>query len=163
MMNDFPGADGFLGTRASWSMDTMVLVMAVVVAVLAWSVYQAKAKRKFAMHKTIQILLAVGLYAAVVLFEIDVRFNGWQDRAAGVVGGTASAAVWTALAIHLAFAVFSVALWPVVIIRAARNFGAPPCPGAHSAWHRRWAPIAAIGMTLTAVTSWVFYGLAFVA
>lgn len=163
MMNDFPGVDGFLGTRASWSMDTMVLVMAVVVAVLAWSVYQAKAKRKFVMHKRIQILLAVGLFAAVVLFEIDVRFNGWQDRAAGVVGGTASAAVWTALAIHLAFAVFSVALWPVVIIRAARNFGAPPHPGAHSAWHRRWAPIAAIGMTLTAVTSWVFYGLAFVA
>ncbi|WP_067857473.1 DUF420 domain-containing protein [Nocardia shimofusensis] len=162
-MNDFPGVDGFLGTRASWSMDTMVLVMAVVVAVLAWSVYQAKAKRKFVMHKRIQILLAVGLFAAVVLFEIDVRFNGWQDRAAGVVGGTASAAVWTALAIHLAFAVFSVALWPVVIIRAARNFGAPPHPGAHSAWHRRWAPIAAIGMTLTAVTSWVFYGLAFVA
>lgn len=163
MMNDFPGVDGFLGTRASWSMDTMVLVMAVVVAVLAWSVYQAKAKRKFVMHKRIQILLAMGLFAAVVLFEIDVRFNGWQDRAAGVVGGTASAAVWTALAIHLAFAVFSVALWPVVIIRAARNFGAPPHPGAHSAWHRRWAPIAAIGMTLTAVTSWAFYGLAFVA
>ncbi|MBF6353607.1 DUF420 domain-containing protein [Nocardia higoensis] len=162
-MNEFPGVDGFLGTRASWSMDTMVLVMAVVVAVLAWSVYQAKAKRKFVMHKRIQILLAMGLFAAVVLFEIDVRFNGWQDRAAGVVDGTASAAVWTALAIHLAFAVFSVALWPVVIIRAARNFGATPHPGAHSAWHRRWAPIAAIGMTLTAVTSWVFYGLAFVA
>ncbi|MGW2661141.1 DUF420 domain-containing protein [Nocardia tengchongensis] len=162
-MNQFPGVDGFLGTRASWAMDTMVLVMAVVVAVLAWSVYQVKFKRKFVLHKGVQILLAVGLLAAVVLFELDVRFNGWQSRAAGVVGGTASAAVWTALAIHLAFAVFSVVLWPIVIIRAARNFDAPPRPGAHSAWHRRWAPIAAIGMTLTAVTSWIFYGLAFVA
>ncbi|WP_433561846.1 DUF420 domain-containing protein [Nocardia sp. CA-151230] len=162
-MNDFPGVDGFLGTRASWAMDTMVLVMAIVVAVLAWSVYQAKVKRKFGLHKGVQILLAVGLLAAVVLFEMDVRFNGWQDRAAGVVGGTASTTVWTALVIHLAFAVFSVVLWPVVIIRAARNFGTPPHPGVHSAWHRRWAPIAAAGMTLTAVTSWVFYGLAFVA
>lgn len=162
-MNDFPGVDGFLGTRASWAMDTMVLVMAVVVAVLAWSVYQAKVNRKFKLHKGIQILLAVGLLAAVVLFEMDVRFNGWQDRAAGVVGGTASTTVWTALVIHLTFAVFSVVLWPVVIIRAARNFDSPPRPGTHSTWHRRWAPIAAIGMTLTAVTSWVFYGLAFVA
>ncbi|MGW4355470.1 DUF420 domain-containing protein [Nocardia sp. NPDC004582] len=162
-MNQFPGVDGFLGTRASWAMDTMVLVMAVVVAVLAWSVYQAKVNRKFGVHKGIQILLAVGLLAAVVLFEMDVRFNGWQERAAGVVGGTASATVWTALAVHLAFAVFSVVLWPVVIIRAARNFGSPPHPGAHSGWHRRWAPIAAVGMTLTALTSWVFYALAFVA
>ncbi|MGW4533777.1 DUF420 domain-containing protein [Nocardia sp. NPDC004340] len=162
-MNNFPGVDGFLGTRASWAMDTMVLVMAIVVAVLAWSVYQARVNRKFGLHKGVQILLAVGLLAAVVLFEMDVRFNGWQERAAGVVGGTASTVVWTALAIHLACAVFSVVLWPVVIIRAARNFDSPPHPGAHSAWHRRWAPIAAIGMTLTAVTSWIFYGLAFVA
>ncbi|MEV0463576.1 DUF420 domain-containing protein [Nocardia tengchongensis] len=162
-MNQFPGVDGFLGTRASWAMDTMVLVMALVVAVLAWSVYQVRARRKFGLHKGVQILLAVGLLAAVVLFELDVRFNGWQSRAAGVVGGTASTAVWTALAIHLAFAVFSVVLWPIVIIRAARNFDSPPNPGAHSTWHRRWAPIAAIGMTLTAITSWIFYGLAFVA
>lgn len=162
-MNDFPGVDGFLGTRASWAMDAMVLVMALVVVVLGWSVHQVRSKRKFGRHKRAQILLAVGLLAAVVLFETDVRFNGWEDRAAGVVGGAASTAVWTALTVHLVFAVFSVVLWPVVIVRAARNFGAPPHPGAHSAWHRRWAPVAAIGMTLTAVTSWIFYWVAFVA
>lgn len=161
-MDDFSGIDGFFGTRASLMMDLMVLVMALVTVVLVWSVYQVKVRRRFGLHRRVQIPLGLGLLVAVVLFELDVRLNGWEERAAGVVGGEASGAVWTALAIHLVFAVFSVLLWPVVIVRAVRNFGNPPQPGGHSAWHRRWAPVAAVGMILTAVTSWVFYAVAFV-
>ncbi|RMI29457.1 DUF420 domain-containing protein [Nocardia stercoris] len=144
-------------------MDTMVLVMAVVLAVLAWSVYQVRVKRKFGLHKRTQVALAVGLLISVGLFEVDVRFNGWEERASGVAGGRPSGLVWTALGIQLVFAVFAVVLWPVVIVRAARELGSPPLPGAHSVWHRRWAPLAAIGMALAGATSWVFYWLAFAA
>lgn len=161
-MDDFSGIDGFFGTRASLMMDLMVLVMALVTVVLVWSVYQVKVRRRFGLHRRVQIPLGLGLLVAVVLFELDVRLNGWEERAAGVVGGEASGVVWTALAVHLVFAVFSVLLWPVVIVRAARNFGNPPQPGGHSAWHRRWAPVAAVGMVITAVTSWIFYAVAFV-
>ncbi|WP_077041796.1 DUF420 domain-containing protein [Rhodococcus sp. MTM3W5.2] len=162
-MNEFSGIDGFLGTRASSAMDMMVLLMAVVVAVLGWSVYQVRVGRRFRLHRSVQLALGVALLVAVVLFELDVRFNGWEERSAGVVGGSASSLVWSVLSVHLVFAVFSVLLWPVVIVRAMRNFGRSPQPGAHSAWHRRWARIAAIGMTLTAVSCWAFYWVAFVA
>ncbi|MGS2806013.1 DUF420 domain-containing protein [Nocardia sp. MW-W600-9] len=162
-MNDFSGIDGFLGTRASIAMDMMVTLMVLVVLALGWSVYQVKVGRRFRLHRGVQLGLGVALLVAVVLFELDVRFNGWQERSAGVVGGTVSTAVSTSLAIHLVFAVTSVLLWPVVIVRAVRNFGNPPHPGAHAAWHRRWATVAAIDMTLTAVSCWVFYWLAFVA
>ncbi len=161
-MNGYSGIDGFLGTRASLAMDTMVTLMVLVVLALAWSVYQVRVGRRFQLHRAFQLGLSCALLVAIVLFEMDVRFNGWEERSAGAVDGTASTAVWTALGIHLIFAVFSVLLWPVVIVRAMRNFGRSPRPGAHSAWHRRWAPIGAIGMTLTAVSCWVFYWLAFV-
>ncbi len=91
-----------------------------------------------------------------------MQLHGWQDRAAGEVGGKVRSAVWTALYIHLVFSVSSAVLWPVVIVRALRNFPDPPQPGAHSAWHRRWGWVATIDMVLTAVTGWVFYWLAFV-
>jgi putative membrane protein len=162
-MNEFSGIDGFLGTRASSAMDMMVLLMALVVAVLGWSIYQVRVGGHFRLHRSVQLALGVALLVAVVLFELDVRFNGWEERSAGVVGGSASGLVWSVLSVHLVFAVFSVLLWPVVIVRAMRNFSSSPRPGVHSAWHQRWARIAAIGMTLTAVSCWAFYWVAFVA
>lgn len=143
-------------------MDAMVLVMAVVVVMLATSVHQVRANRRFGLHQRIQLPLTLGLFATIVLFELDVRLNGWQERASGVADGTASTADWVALAVHLFFAVLSVVLWLVVVIRASLNFGRFPRPNHHSNWHRRWAPIAAIGMIMTAVTSWIFYVIAFV-
>ncbi len=64
---------------------------------------------------------------------------------------------------HLSFAVPTLLLWIVVVVAAWRRFPNPPQPGSHSRWHARMGWLAVIGMTLTAVTGWVFYGLAFVA
>jgi uncharacterized membrane protein YozB (DUF420 family) len=159
---DYPGWNGFLGTRASFMLDVLCLAMLVVVVVLAWSVYQVKYRRRYELHKWVQVVLGVVLLAAVVAFEIDVRLHGWEERAAGQLGGHAPPYVWFALAIHLVFAVTATILWPVVIIRALRNFSNPPAPGPHSRFHLRWARIAAIDMMITAVTGWTFYYLAFV-
>lgn len=161
-MTEFSGTDGILGTRASLTMDLMVLLMIIVVTALGWSVYQVKVHRRYHLHKRVQIPLGLALLVAIVMFELDVRLNGWQDRAAGIVGGSVSSAVWVALSIHLVFAIASVILWPIVIVMAIRKFGHPPKPGAHSAVHVPWARAAAVGMVLTAVTSWAFYWTAFV-
>jgi putative membrane protein len=102
------------------------------------------------------------LLFAVVVFEVDVRTHGWKERAAGQLGGEPSSGVYTALYVHLVFAVTTVILWPVVIVRAIRNFPIPPAPAAHSAWHKRWAWVATAEMVLTSVTGWIFYWMAFV-
>jgi putative membrane protein len=158
---DYPGLDGFLGTRASFMLDVLVLAMGLVVVVLAWSIYQVKYRRRYELHKWVQVTLGVVLLIAVIVFEVDVRIYGWEDRAAGEIGGKASSLVWTALGIHLIFAISSTILWPLVIIRALLNFSNPPLPGPHSAFHVRWARLAAIAMFVTAFTGWTFYYVAF--
>jgi uncharacterized membrane protein YozB (DUF420 family) len=159
----FPGIDGFLGTRASVTLDLLVTAMLVVVLVLSWSVYQVRYRRRYLLHKRTQISLGAALLVVIILFEFDVRIHGWESRAAGEIDGVASAAVWYALYVHLVFAVTTIVLWPLVIVLALRNFPNPPRPGPHSRVHVPLARAAALDMVLTAVTGWVFYWLAFVA
>lgn len=158
--------DGFLGTRATLMLDIVALAMLAVVPVLAFSIYLVKRHRLYSLHKRIQLTLGVVLLLTVTLFEVDIRLYGWRHLAedsayAGHDGGTNW--VMISLAIHLVFAISTTVLWAVVIYRALRNFPSPPVPGPHSAWHIRWARLAALGMTCTAITGWIFYWLAFAA
>jgi putative membrane protein len=104
---------------------------------------------------------------AIVAFEIDMQFvSGWRERAMpsrfyGSSGHPGQ--LFTALWIHLFFAVPTAVLWLVVITQAVRKFPSPPMPAEHSRFHLLWAKVAAIGMFATAVTGWIFYYLAFIA
>jgi putative membrane protein len=158
----YPGIDGFLGTRAPLILDLLCLAMLAVVVVLAWSIYQVKYRRRYRLHKWTQVTLGAILLVVVILFEIDIRLHGWQERAAGQLGGQAPSAAVTALYVHLIFAVSTVLLWPTVIVLALHNFPNPPMPGAHSRIHVPLARVAATDMVLTTVTGWVFYWMAFV-
>ena len=182
---DYPGIDGFLQTRASIMLDIVFLAMFAVLPILGASIYLVKYRRRYALHKRIQLILGFVLLAAVALFEIDMRFiSGWQERAAEspyykpieaphAILSTlylkvlnrpqVEGWVFTSLGIHLFFAVTTTLLWTVVIVQALRKIPNPPAPSAHSAAHMFWARIAAVDMALTAFTGWIFYYLAFVA
>ena len=162
----YPGIDGFLGTRASLMLDVVLLAMVAVLPVLLWSIWLVKYRRRFQIHKTVQLVLGATLAVTVTLFELDMRINGWMPRAeASPYFGTEDSmgGLFYALYVHLFFAVTTVLLWIVVIVRAVRRFPKPPAPNEHSASHIRLARLAAIDMCLTSVTGWTFYWLAFVA
>ncbi len=163
---DYPGFDGFLGNRASFMLDVVFSAMFVVVPVMGFSIYQVKYRRRYLLHKQIQVGIGVVLLLAVTLFEIDMRVNGWRERA------TASPyynSIWTegwvnwSLWIHLTFAVSTSVLWVFVIVQALRKFPRPPRPNEYGPRHKFWATIAAVDLCLTALTGWIFYYLAFVA
>lgn len=160
------GVNGFLGTRASLMLDVVVVAMVVVLPVLGWSIVLVRYRRRYALHKRIQLLLAVVLLATVALFEADMRLNGWEDRARPSPyyrEPPDMSLVHQVLAVHLFFAVTTAALWIAVTYRALRRFSQPPAPGEHSRSHVFWGRLAALDMVATAVTGWLFYALAFVA
>ena len=159
---DFAGWNGFLGTRATLMLDVICLAMIAVVAVLGWSIHQVRRYQRYHLHKRVQLTLAAILLVLLTVFEVDVRLHGWQERAAGQIGGQASSAVLITLSIHLFFALTTVGLWITLIVLALRRFPSPPVPGQHSGFHRRWARLGAWDMVLTAVSGWVFYVMAFV-
>jgi putative membrane protein len=158
----YSGIDGFLGTRAPLMIDVVCVAMIGVVLVLAWSIYQVKVRRRYQLHKWTQITLGAVVLVVVILFEVDIRLHGWEERAANTGGGRPAPIVFTALYVHLVFAISTVILWPITIGLAAANFGEPPAPGLHSRVHVPLARTAAADMVLTALSGWIFYWLAFV-
>lgn len=160
--------DGFLpGSRASLMVDTVTVAMALVLAVMAWSIGQVRTRRRYLLHKRVQLGLGSVLAVAVTLFEIDIQFlSPWRTQALDSPYYSEVAArglVNWSLYVHLVFAVSTAVLWVFVVLAALRKFPNPPAPGPYSRTHIFWARIAAFDLTLTTITGWVFYYFAFVA
>ena len=168
LLAEFPGIDGFLpGSRATIMLDVVFLAMFAVVPLMGWGIWLVRSRRNYALHKKVQVTLGVVLLLAVAAFEIDMQFiSGWRARAEPSPhwgDGTAAHWVMRSLLVHLFFAVPTAVLWAFVIVEGLRKFPNPPRPCPYSRRHMFWARLAAIEMTMTAVTGWVFYWLAFVA
>ena len=162
----YPGIDGFLGSRASLMFDIVFLAMFAIVPTMFVSIYLVKFVGRYRLHKQIQLTLALILLISVSLFELEQLMVSWEPRAepSPLFDTTQPwlCPVGISLIVHLVFAVPTPLLWIFVIFQALRKFPSNPVPNDYSAYHRRWARFAAFEMTMTAVTGWVFYVLAFV-
>lgn len=164
---DYPGIDGFLGTRASIMLDVVLVAMFAVVPAVLWGVWLAR-RRQWQLHKRVQIALAVVLLLAVTAFEVDMQWlTEWELRAEASPyfdpADKWGSPVGTMLLVHLGFAVPTALAWAYVVWGALRKFPNPPAPSPHSQSHRRWGWVAAVGMTMTGLTGILFYWMAFVA
>ena len=156
-------ANGFLPTRGSWMLDFVSVVMFFVVATMAYSIYQVRVGKNKKMHRMIQIVTAFALTAALILFEIDMRFfTDWRECARLSPHYDSGVVDWS-LVIHLIFAIPSPFVWGFVIVLATKRFRNGFEQGEFNRFHRISGRIAAAMMLATAVTGWVFYCLAFVA
>jgi uncharacterized membrane protein YozB (DUF420 family) len=156
---------GFLGTRGSLMLDVVFTAMFLIVPLLYLSIYLVK-QRRYTLHKRLQLVMGVVLLLAVAAFEVDLQFfSPWRPLAAPSRFNWPGEwdPITVSLVVHLCFAIPTPLVWIYVIVQALRKFERVPSPGAHSHSHRRWGWIAAVLMTLTAVTGWVFYYLAFAA
>lgn len=158
-------AAGLLPFRGSLMLDLVFLAMFAVVPALGVSIWIVK-QRKYQLHKWLQIVLGTVLLIAVVAFEVDMQlYTNWRELAkdSPYWATNGSNPVMIALAIHLCFAIPTPFLWIVTIILALLKFPSPPMPGPHSPLHKKLGWLSVGGMTMTAVTGWIFYYLAFIA
>ncbi len=159
---------GFLGYDASLMLDVVVTALVLVVPVLVFSIVQVK-RRRFALHKRLQLGLAAVLLLAVGAFEIDLQWihGGWENVVNKVpenprLTGDAFSQAQMVLYVHLLFAVSTPLLWATTIGLALKRMPSPPAPCAHSALHRKLGWASTLDLVLTSITGLAFYYVAFI-
>ncbi|MGQ0633953.1 MAG: DUF420 domain-containing protein [Planctomycetaceae bacterium] len=158
--------DGFLGYPASLMLDVVVCALVVVVPTLLFSLASVKVRRRYGLHKSLQVALGLVLLLAVGLFEIDMRLHGGIDgilaKRPRPLTGAEYASFKTLLYVHLVFAVSTVFLWAATLALALRRFPAPPAPSAHSRLHKGLGWLSAADITLTSITGLLVYYYGFI-
>lgn len=154
--------EGFIpGSRASFLMDALVIAMAFILVVLAFSIKQAQ-KKQYQNHKKIQVTCGIILILAVIAFEVEVRFFGWREHAK--VSPYFDTTLFPFLYFHIVWATLAVIFWGMQIFQSFKNIGKNMArPPEYSAKHRRTGKISILLMFGTAVTGWIFYYMAFMA
>lgn len=163
-------SDGFLGYDTSFMLDVVVCALAVLVPLLACSLYVVKAHRAFTLHRNLQIALGLVLLVAVTAFEIDLQLvhGGWlnianKDSESPRLVGDRLTRAQRVLRVHLAFAISTPVLWSLTTALALRRYPNPPGPGPHSRLHKALGWLSVADLVLTSATGLAFYYVAFVA
>lgn len=156
---------GFLGYRSTFMLDFVVTALVLIVPVLLLSLYLVKAKRNYAAHKTLQLILAAVVLVAVIAFEVDIRVHGgWREivTSARTLSDEQLETVKQTLYVHLFFAISTPLLWGTTIVLALKRMPTPPAPCEHSQFHKTLGWLAVIDLVLTSATGLLFYYRAFI-
>ena len=140
-------------------LDFVSIAMVFILPILTWSLFVVRAQKNYALHRRIQITTGCVLLVAVLLFEIDVRVNGWRHLAKP--SPFYDTWLFPFLYVHLFCAVSAALTWTYTLTFAIKRKPTPATMLAQR--HRRNGWISVVFMYLTSITGWVFYWMAFVA
>lgn len=159
-------SQGFLGNPSTLMLDVVVCALVVIVPALLVSIWLAK-RGRYALHRTIQLVLSAVLLLTVLMFEVDVQLvhHGWENIVAQrpvPLSAERMDLVRRLLWLHLVFAVSTPIIWGVTVALALRRFPNPPQPGPHSKLHKKLAWVSTVDIVLTAITGLTWYYFAFV-
>lgn len=154
--------DGFLpGSRATFMLDLVAVAMILVLPALVLAINLVRKHQSYNTHKKLMTALATILGIAVVLFEIEMRLVGWRHLAEP--SPYYNTILFPVLIVHLVFSISTTFALAATVYLAWRKFPSPVRPSEHSKVHRVLGRLSAIGLTLTSVTGWIFYYVAFIA
>lgn len=149
-----------LVSRAPPGINALAFTALCVLPFLALSLSLVRWGRAYRWHRLLQTTTAAALLVALILFEWQVRLEGWRLYAEDSI--YYDSWVTPALVFHLCFAAPTLGLWIVTLSGAWKNFPRPTKPGKYSIIHKRLGRLAAGSLVGTAISGWIFYYVAFV-
>ncbi len=153
---DYMFQPGFLGTRAPFFMDFVMIMVALLPLLVAVAILFAK-KRHYHLHHVTQQVIFVVAVIVVGYFEYGVRAGGGYE---GFVKGSSVShdyAFWV-LIFHIIVAVIGFGIWVSTIVGARRNSKNNTLPGLYSSSHKKAGKRAFVWILLTALTGvWVYF------
>jgi putative membrane protein len=146
---------GFLGTRAPFFMD-FVMVMVVLLPLLALAAISMAKVKSYKLHAFSQSLIFIVSVIVVSYFEYGVRAGGGFENFMEGSHAEHNYALYVLL-FHIAIAIVSLVIWIRTIWKARQATNAGTLPGIASAEHKKAGQLTFIGICLTAFTGvWVY-------
>jgi putative membrane protein len=153
--------DGFLPlSRASFVLDFIALAMAAVIPVMLVSLYQVRQRKNYDVHRRLQVVLGIVLGLAILVFELDMRLNGWRQYAEP--SPYYKTLVIPSLIFHLGFAIPTLFLWIFTLTMALKH-RIHVTSGKYRSQHKIFGWLSALAMIGTTLSGWLFFWLAFMA
>jgi putative membrane protein len=152
---DYMFESGFLGTRAPFFMDFVMIMVALLPLLALAAIAMAKAK-SYKLHAFSQSLIFIVSVIVVSYFEYGVRAGGGFENFIEGSNTSHNYALYVLL-FHIAIAIISLLIWIRTIWKARKATKAGTLPGSASKEHRKAGQLTFIGICLTAFTGiWVY-------
>ena len=152
---DYMFQPGFLGTRAPFFMDFVMIMVALLPLLVAIAISFAK-KRNYRLHALTQTFIFVVAVIVVGYFEYGVRAGGGYE---GFVEGSSVSHHYAfyVLIFHIIVAIIGFIVWTHTLVTARRNSRGHTLPGLYSKAHKKAGKRAFMWIVATAITGiWVY-------
>ncbi len=147
--------DGFLGTRAPFFMDFVMIIVTLLPLLVMGAISMAKVKA-YRLHAIIQNIIFIISVIVVGYFEYGVRVEGGFE-AFMKESHTSHSYFLYVLIFHIAVAVISLIVWVSTLWFARVATKENKLPGNYSKIHKKAGQITFLGIFLTAFTGiWVY-------
>lgn len=152
---DYMFEAGFLGTRAPYFMDFVMIIVALLPLLTLVAIGMAKIQ-SYKLHQISQTIIFVVSVIVVGYFEYGVRVGGGFE--AFMEGSnTAYNYAFYVLIVHILIALLTIGFWIKTILSARKAVKNNLLPGSASKQHKRDGQLTFAGIFLTSFTGiWVY-------
>ena len=152
---DYMFQDGFLGTRAPFFMDFVMIVVTLLPLLVMGAISMAKVKA-YRLHAIVQNIIFIISVIVIGYFEYGVRIEGGFE-AFMKDSHTSHSYFLYVLIFHITVSVISLIVWVSTLWFARVATKENKLPGKYSQIHKKAGQITFLGIFLTAFTGiWVY-------